>query len=742
MSDARERRLRFILSAAADRSLGTVAQPLTDSVARARAKVNSDAKAMADDMAGAAKRGTGELRRLPDDLREAFDKAERDAKAASDGIAKSATDAGRAAKRAFSGLDVAVGMEFDRADRTARARGQKLVNGFTSTMKSIGAMAARFGGSVLGGLGVNFDIGALIGKGVAVETSAVDITNRGFQAQGRQASSADVKATEAAIRGAADANKLDTSLVAHGLDRFLEKAPKDFELAKTMLADIGKLAQASGKDMADLGEQAGTLSRHLANTPDKAEKVMTVLRTLARQGELGGLGEHLGKLAGRAERLPGDFQQNVTSMIALAQVARQGGADDKTAASSAAMFVGNLTTPGAIKAFGKQRIHLFDDEKGFGTGGTKLRPIQDLLTDVFHKTGGNQRALGDLFKGVASQNVVAGLQKVYRGEDGGRGGSKGVRDALGKFTEALSKEDVESGAKLKLESMAAKVQEFQNQLERTATEMAGKMLPSLQKLAPEALKAAEALSKVAVGAVENPGLAIVAAITASIANAGIGMAVSETLVGVLRGAAGGAVGGLGGLGGLGAGSGGLGALAGLGPLGATLPLSLALLSWSASEDSKKLQAERKGQTTNAAMLWQAERAPFVKALQDAGVKVDPLAGLTPDGARKYGSNKGESDRLEAAVRAHRLGVDGAPNPYQVTPEQAERLRKMAMNWGGAPGAAGGGDAKRDPAPTLDALLQAQLRSNVILQTIADKSGNPTPGPTVPDAGRVGVPAGH
>jgi hypothetical protein len=740
MSDARERRLRFILSAAADRSLGTVVQPLTDSVARARAKVSSDAKGMADDMSGAAKRGAGELRRLPAELREAFEKAEREAKTASDSIARSATDAGRAAKGAFTGLDVAVGLEFDRADRAARARGQKLVNGFTSTLKSIGAMAARFGGSVLGGLGVNFDVGALIHKGVAVETSAVDITNRGFQAQGRRAGAADVKATEAAIRGAADANKLDHNLVAQGLDKFVEKAPKQFELAKSMLADIGKLAQASGRDVSELGEQAGTLARHLENTPGKAEKVMTVLRTLARQGELGGLGEHVGRLAGRAERLPGDFQRNVTSMIALAQVARQGGADDKTAASSAAMFVGNLMTPGAIKAFGKQRIHLFEDEKGFGRGGTKLRPMQELLTDVFHKTGGNARGLGELFRGTAAQNVVEGLGKLYRGDDGGRGGSKGIRDALGKFTESLSKEDVDSGAKLKMESTAAKVQEFQNRLEQVASEMAHNMLPNLQKLAPAAIQAAEALAKLAEGAVENPGLAIVTAITASIARAGIGTAVSEGLVGLLRG--GGALGGLGGLGGLGAG--GPGALAGVGmagPIAATLAIGTAAFVWSAQKDTERMQAQRKADTSDAARVWQAQNAPVAKAMADAGLPVDPYMGMTPEGARRFGSNKAESDKLEAAVRAHRLGGDGTPNPYQVSPEQADRLRELAARWGMPQGNAGG-DAKKDPVPTLESLLQAQLKGNAILQNIADKTGGPNPGPMVPDAGRVGVPASH
>src|SRR5262249_6902817 len=111
--------------------------------------------------------------------------------------------------RAFVGLDTAVGLEFDRADRTARARAQNLINGFASTMRSIGATATRLGRGVLSGLGVNLDVGTLIGKGVAVETAAIDLTNRGFQAQGRRATTADAKATESDIRSAADANKLD-----------------------------------------------------------------------------------------------------------------------------------------------------------------------------------------------------------------------------------------------------------------------------------------------------------------------------------------------------------------------------------------------------------------------------------------------------------------------------------------------------------------------------------------------------
>jgi hypothetical protein len=88
-----------------------------------------------------------------------------------------------------------------------------------------------------------------------------------------------------------------------------------------------------------------------------------------------------------------------------------------------------------------------------------------------------------------------------------------------------------------------------------------------------------------------------------------------------------------------------------------------------------------------------------------------------------------------------MGVDGGANPYGLTPDQVERIRKLAAGASAPPGGATA-DAKRDPVPTLESLLQAQLKGNGILQIIADKSGGPTPGPAVPDAGRVGVPASH
>ena len=179
-------------------------------------------------------------------------------------------------------------------------------------------------------------------------------------------------------------------------------------------------------------------------------------------------------------------------------------------------------------------------------------------------------------------------------------------------------------------------------------------------------------------------------------------------------------------------------MAGAGPIAATLALSTGLLYLSAAEDKRKALEEHKAQATASAAQWHAMRAPINKALEDAGIKADPLAGMTPEGARRFGSNKAESDKLEAAVRAHRFGTDGSA--YQVSPAQAERIRQLGASWG-TPGSAAG-DAKRDPVPTLEAVLQAQLKGNAILQAIADKSGGPNPGPTVSDAGRAGIPAKH
>src|ERR1700760_4895637 len=108
----------------------------------------------------------------------------------------------------------------------------------------------------------------------------------------------------------------------------------------------------------------------------------------------------------------------------------------------------------------------------------------------------------------------------------------------------MSEEDIEAAAKLKEDSPEMRAQKFQNQLERIASSLAEKLLPVLERLAPEALKLAESLAKLTTWVASNPGEAIVLAITGSIVKAGIGVMIRETLIGALRSSLG--VGALGG----------------------------------------------------------------------------------------------------------------------------------------------------------------------------------------------------
>jgi hypothetical protein len=107
-----------------------------------------------------------------------------------------------------------------------------------------------------------------------------------------------------------------------------------------------------------------------------------------------------------------------------------------------------------------------------------------------------------------------------------------------------------------------KVQRFQNRLDDVASEAQARLLPALERLAPVALTAAEGLGKLVTFTAENPGKAIVAAITASIARAGLESAFRASIERAIIGGAG----GIAGAGGIGGGMAALGAL-GIGAVG-------------------------------------------------------------------------------------------------------------------------------------------------------------------------------
>jgi hypothetical protein len=740
-SGARERQLRLTISAAADRSLAVVVQPLIDSFTHARAKVAAELNGLAGDIGRSAQKGAQKGKRAPAEIRDAYEKAMRDAGQAVDRLADATERAGRRAKGAFAGLGDGLAGEVARGELAAR-RLHSTVNSALSTMKGVGGGALRVGGDIARGLGVNFSLENLVHKGTSLRSRAIDVTNSGFSAVNKRATEADVGDTEGAIVRAGDATKLSYEGMADALREVVSKS-SDLELGKKILTDLGKIAQATGSSMEDLGKVSGEVNKQLlsdgeTNIEKRAQKVLGAVRLFAKQGQLGNLeiremAPLLGRIVASTPRFAGGFDQNVATLGALAQVALRGGATTASeATNSAQAFARDLTKNSTLKTFKRHNIKVFEDQKADGSG-TILRKPDEIILEVLRKSHGDQKAIADLFKNEASQRAFRGFMNVYSGAGSGKAGLRAVRDEFAKFHQSMSVEDVESAAGLKMNSPEAKAQAFQNQLEARVAKLVDTLLPRLEALAPKILDLVEAFVKVTEWAAENPGAAVVAAITGSIVKAGIGAAVSQALTGALSGA-GGLAGGAGLFGGGGAGM--LGGVGAAGPIGAALAVGAGLWLWSAHDDMKKRAAEQKAESAESAQQWQAQRAPIVKALENAGIRVDPMAGLTPDGARRFGANKAESDKLEAAVRNHQLGLDGGG--FQVTPEIGERLKKLAWS----PRDLDRAEPKRDPVPTLESLLQAQLKGNAILQTIAEKSGNPTPGPTVPEAGRVGIPAKH
>ena len=670
----------------------------------------------------------------------------RTAGASVDDLGNTTERAAERARSAWHGVGSGIAGEFTKAHDAVRIV-TTMVNHTWSNLRSVGTTALRVGEQITRGFGVNFDVSSLIQNGVQLRSRAIDVTNSGFSAMGKRATQADVLATEGAVRAAGDRNSQGYGGVVEAMQEIVSKS-SDLDIAKKRVGDIGRIALATGSNMKDLGQVFGETNKMLismgvSDIEERGKRALGAVRLMAKQGQLGNLeiremAPLLGRVVAQVPRFKGTFEENLAQVGALAQVSLKGGATSAAeATASAAAFARDITKDKTLKRFDAAGIQVFTDKSN-----TVMRSPEAIMADVMKLTAGDQRDIAKLFRNEASARAFRGFYNVY---SGGKMSAEELREApvesmvkgrasatglqamhaeFAKFRQTMSEEDVEAAAKLKEGSPEARAQRFQNQLEKIAASLAEKLLPIFEQLAPKALALAEALANLTTWVASNPGEAIVLAITGSIVQAGIGVMIRETLIGALRASLGAsALGGLGGLGGAGGGAGGaVGLLGGAGGLAAiALPIAIAaaatlgIAAWTAHQDRDAMLDKHKEEASSAWAQHLDQRKGIRAALDKAGIETDPWAGITPEGARRFGGNKEESDKLEAAVRAHRAGLDGTG--VKVTEEQAKTLSGsvFAMNANGTWGGAEDAKAKTpDPVPTLQEILAAQREGNDLL----------------------------
>jgi hypothetical protein len=653
-----DRTLRLTVSAAADRSLTTVMQPLVDSVARAKAKIAADAESMAKSMQKSGTQGAGYLGKEFDKAAQSGTKAYSQIEAASArAAAKEAADASRktaavsreelkafdaklkasqraseasakanareatdnerknakilrdnakvesqaakvaarevaendrknarmvrddqkafdtklrlseqASSRAQKLRDRENGELLREGDRVAKSEARKaahknksdtgaqdgrrmsIASGAYSSMSSIGSAAMGFGGSMAGGLGLDFDVGSAVNKSVALRAAASQLSISAFQGNPGE-KRVDPKELQKISRDVGTKSGFDPMKVMEGMTSYVGKTG-DLGTAKESIGELAHLARATGTDIGnmidasgDVGNALGEVGEKFGTSKEKSEAVLRVMRMIAGQGKVGAvevkdLAVQMAKLSSASISFGGNREKNLGNMGALIQMARQlGGAASATAAATSVVgFVNTLKTPGRIKEFKDAGVDVFErDKQGNKTG--KFNDAFVVIKQALKASGGDPELMKKMFSNVVGAKGADAITGIYNDAGGitnDKSGQAAVDKYIEKFTKPLSKEQEDEDYAQRMLEDDVKAQQFQSKLDTITDSLVTKLLPSLEKLAPVALDVAAALSRMIEFAASNPAEAIILAITASIAKAAIGDAVGSVIQGLIK----------------------------------------------------------------------------------------------------------------------------------------------------------------------------------------------------------------
>lgn len=411
-------------------------------------------------------------------------------------------------------------------------------------MVGMGHSAARLGNDILRGAGVDFSVQGSVSRAVQTQSAAIGIAQ-----QERIATNGSTRGAayyESFARKKSEELSVDPAKLI-GMFRSFTGKTGDFGAAEKLTAPLASLGVASDTDLTQMGDAAGFVYNQLKNLPDAGQRVIAVMRGIVGQTAVGSVemkdyATQMGRIAANANKFEGSVDKNIMKLSALAQLSiESGGASSAAdAARSVGSFANTFGKTARISAFKKAHVQLFTDDKQ-----DTLRDPFEIVKDSFRNTKGNIPQLADMFADTLGRKPVTALGQAYKGAGGGEEGIKAVEAQLGRYMNAQISEKVEKeNVADYLKSDAARAQKFQNNLDKIVSSLAERVLPQLEKLAPVALDLAENFGKLVGAAVENPGMTILAAIVASIGQAGIGAALRTHIDRTFMGGAG--AGGIGG----------------------------------------------------------------------------------------------------------------------------------------------------------------------------------------------------
>jgi hypothetical protein len=394
-------------------------------------------------------------------------------------------------------------------------------------------MASRIGGDIMRGAGVDFSMAGMASRAVQNQVLATQLSSQGFMPHEKGANSQRVAAgtLEAEARKTAKEQGFTTEQTLRSQTKFVDLTG-NLDDARKALPSIMKLSGATGTDPEKMAEAWANVSRHMGDIPEKAAKVEGIMRLIAGQGRVGSIeikneASDLGKIAAMADKFGGDRATTIGKLATLAQLAKAegGAASSAQAATSVVAFTNALTKGPSVKNFFKAGFKESDLFNMVGTGKNAVRgSIKDpfeIIRIGLEKTGGDVTKFGKLFNSVMAARATNALAAAYN--SGGGRNMAAVNEKLNQFgSEAsLSGEDVNAAQTARLGTAAAQATIFQEKLDEVGKNVEAELLPALQQLSPYVLQAATAFGNIVTWATNNPGEAIVLAITGAIARAGL-----------------------------------------------------------------------------------------------------------------------------------------------------------------------------------------------------------------------------
>lgn len=355
----------------------------------------------------------------------------------------------------------------------------------------------------------------------------------------------------------------------------------DLDAARAAAQDLGKLALATGTDFGEMAGAAGAafnVIRDSIKDPQKRlEALKEVMGTLTEQGSMGAIEirdmvTELKGLGAASRKFEGGPVELLKSMGAMAQaaVARGGAASAAEATTAVTRFAADLTKSPAQKALRGMSVDIFADK-----GKTKLKDPREIMADILGATRGDLTKI-EAVMNAESAKVLAGFSPMFldaakKAESEAKAGGKSDketrqagrdagRDALlaefNRFANAkTSQESIDKRAASRLSDPDL---QYEEEIKKFRHAIGSELLPQLTRMVPaiaEATPKITALIKSITWVIDKFGIlgtlggVIVAKVTADIAAARIGDAITRAVLGGgggIGGAAGGMLGGAGG----------------------------------------------------------------------------------------------------------------------------------------------------------------------------------------------------